>query len=86
MPMAKEEYINWKATRGEAGTWNNSECVAADNLIRDTALRNLALYLDTSRVEPIALRQWIKMIARATFGSVETDEMLQKLNCYPDWM
>lgn len=83
--MTKEEYLNWKATRGSEawGPWDLDKCCAADALIKAEALK--ALEREVSSLKP-ALRDWIMLTARTHYGSMETDDMLTALGCYPEWL
>lgn len=81
--MTKDEYIAWKASRGEAGTWDLSMCRAADNLIKTVVMANLeAAILHI----PYRTREYVQLMVSCHYGSVETDEYLTGLKCYPDWL
>lgn len=78
----KEQYISWMKTRGNAGTWEHKDCLNADRLIEHETLKKLETYL--KRNDPIS--DFVRVCAKAHFGSQGCDEMLTKLNCYPNWM
>lgn len=78
----KEQYINWKQTRGEAGTWKYEDCANADELIEQEALKAFEAFLPKSG--PIT--DFFRVCVKAHMGSIECDQMLTKLHCYPDWM
>lgn len=80
--MTKDEYLAWKASRGEPGTWNLDKCRAADELVEKTALANLEQSLAHI---PYRTREFVLLMARCHYGSVEVDAYLTELNCYPEW-
>lgn len=84
MAWTKEQYLTWLQTRGEPGTWNMSDCTAADELIRSTALANANHWIDLNVKTPAD--NLLKTFLSVHFGSVETDEFLQQIKAYPDWM
>lgn len=82
--MDKEEYIQWKATRGDnAAEWNRETCYKADQLIQRTALENFNRY---TRQFDKPVQEYLNSMVRVHFGSIETDHLLIALKCYPDWM
>lgn len=83
--MTKAEYIAWKAARGEAGTWDITQCQDADNLIRRETLAKFDEWA-ARNVPHAAVRQYLQNCARVHFGCAETDNMLTSLGLYPDWM
>lgn len=82
--MTKDEYIKWKAERGDPGTWDHSICVVADKLIKDTTLVTANKWIDEKI--PLEARELLKLLISARFGSVEIDEFLVAINAYPEWM
>lgn len=85
--MTKDEYIQWKATRGEPGTWSYADRCAADDLIRSETFKNFTAYLKKNEATITApVRNFLSICVQARYGLVETDELLTKLQCYPDWM
>lgn len=83
--MTKEEYIAWKQTRGEASTWDRNKCRAADELIKETTLANFREILRGRHIDP-SLKKLLKTMVGAHFGSIEVDEAMIALKCYPDWL
>lgn len=82
--MRKAEYIKWKETRGEdTAEWDRNKCRAADELVKRTALACLQLRL---KGQPKVIRDYVILMARCHFGSVETDNFLQEMRAYPDWI
>lgn len=80
----KEQYVNWLRTRdADPAKWKRAECIQADRLIEREALAALETHL---RKMPKPLAEFVRVCAKAHFGSMETDDMLQALDCYPDWM
>ncbi len=66
-------------------SYTHSELVQADNWVKDFALYKLAEYLKTGPVTP-ALGEYVMLMARCHYGSLETDEFLKAYQCYPDWL
>jgi hypothetical protein len=57
----------------------------ADEWIQNYALTKLQLTLTEKGVMKEA-RAYIALMARCHYGSVETDEFLMSMNCYPSWL
>jgi hypothetical protein len=68
----------------ELNKYQHSELVAADNWIKAYALQKLRTKL--SALESKSIRDFVLLMARCHYGSTETDDFLQKLDCYPTWM
>jgi hypothetical protein len=84
--MTKDQYIQWKATRGDdAGLWDREQCKAADSLIKLETLGALKNWL-AKNITNVTIRDYVWLMTRCHFGSYETDQFLQKLGMYPDWM
>ena len=82
--MTRNQYITWKATRGnDASQWQHADCVAADALIKATTQEAFATF---NRAYPKPIADYLNLMARYHFGSAETDHLLTALNMYPDWM
>ena len=64
---------------GKSGPHN--ELVAADKWLKEYALAKLNTRLDHG---PLA--EFILPMARAYFGSVEVDKLMQDMLCYPEWL
>jgi hypothetical protein len=79
----KDEYLQWLASRGPSGSWDHEACRTADQLIKDETLKTFANKIEGLNPE---LEQWIISLANHHFGSVETDNMLTSLDCYPSWI
>jgi hypothetical protein len=63
--------------------FSHDELVNADNWIKRYALNKLHTALHDV---PKPIREYIELMARCHYGSVETDEFLQEMHCYPLWM
>lgn len=79
--MTREQYIAWKASCGDDAS--HADCAAADHHIKVTTMANLKTIV---RDLPKPQREYILLMARATFGSVETDEFLTAIKAYPDYI
>jgi len=83
--MTKAEYLQWIASRGDKpGLWNPEKCRAADLLIKRETIKALNRYLDQQNLDR-ALETFIKIMVYANFGSIEVDDLLTHLKCYPEW-
>jgi len=63
--------------------YTHDELAAADRWLRDYSLDRLRRI---TRGEMRVLRDYAQNMARATYGSVETDEFLNAMGCYPKWL
>lgn len=81
--MTKAQYLAWLENRGETGTWKYADCIAADQLIKQEALKAFEKYLENI---PTPLAVLLRTVVNSHFGSVEVDHTLMELNCYPSWM
>ena len=82
--MTKNEYIVWTETRSlNPAEWDRKACIEADLLIKQEALKELARQMASY---PNSIKNYVNLMARCHYGSVETDQFLLELNCYPDWM
>lgn len=79
--MTKDEYLKLKTK--PFSEWTRQECIQADSFIKDVALTILAANL---KPQPKVIQDYVNLMARCHYGSIETDEFLKALNCYPDWM
>lgn len=80
----KQDYVSWKQTRAEnAADWKYEDCQNADQLIKSAALLRFESILQ--KLDP-AIADFLRVCTKTHFGSVECDEMLTKLKCYPDWI
>lgn len=84
MHMTKDEYIHWKETRDPEGRWKMEDCLAADQLIKTTALENANKWCEEYIREPAL--SLFKTFISVHFGSVEVDNFLQQIKAYPDWL
>lgn len=82
--MNKHEYLEWVASRGPVGTWTHAKCQAADELIKNEAMRGCRLYLH--KIGDAAVRNYVTMMVRSTYGSAETDQFLMEIKAYPEWL
>lgn len=79
-----EEYQNWLKTRDADPTnWDRNTCYAVDSFVRDFALKNFERKVKSLKLQPKGLTTFITSCVRAHYGSVETDEMLIAMDCYP---
>lgn len=62
---------------------SQDECRECDQWIKRYALDKLATAI---KDYPEHMRKYITICAKVHFGSIETDELLTALDCYPDWM
>ena len=84
--FSKEEYLNWLKTRNEnPAFWSHSDCYAADLHIRNMTLKNFEEKIRNLEINE-SLKNWIIEYSKLGYGSVETDELLQEMGCYPDYM
>lgn len=60
------------------------ELCAADDWFKEYALAKLAVRL--SAIESKVVRDYMQLMARHHFGSVETDDMLKAMDCHPEWL
>lgn len=81
----KEQYLQWLAERGPVGTWNHEACRNADALIRHVAMVVFTVKSREWALPPL-VRDYLISDVEHHFGSVEVDEMLTHLGCYPDWI
>lgn len=84
--MTKDEYIQWKATRGEdAGDWDHKLCETADACVKAATMNNYYAWLDTNDV-PEPLRQYLKDNATYSYRYAEFNDLLIAMKCYPEWI
>ena len=67
----------------DLSVYTREQCVACDRWIEDFAMRKLRLRL---RKLPNPIKNYVQLMARCHFGSLETDDFLTELECYPDWL
>lgn len=82
--MTKEEYLKWLETRGEPGTWNITDCRAADKLIKTETLECFRKKVKPQ--VPEVLWPYIELMVDVHFGSMETDNLFLAFDAYPKWM
>lgn len=63
--------------------FTREELRAADQWIKDYALAELAKELSATSSK---IRDYVMLMARCHYGSMETDALLASLRCYPAWM
>lgn len=83
--MSKQQYLAWLRTRGEPGTWDLNKCRAADALIKREAVRAAERKLKACISNHDVWLFTMSMII-SHFGSVEVDDLMMKLDAYPEWM
>lgn len=72
------------STEGEAQFGLSLEdCRKADEWIKVYACK---VFLGKTKNYPKPIRDYLVTMVRCHFGSVETDELLIELGCYPEWM
>ena len=84
--MDKAGYLKWVEERGEAGDWELEKCRAADALIKRETLAKLMVRLQKEIPNDTKLRAFVLDMARYKFGTVEVDQLMMHLGCYPEWM
>lgn len=85
-PWTEQDYKFWKKSRSfDSSKWRRDHCAKADALIRSVATERFIVYARTTITNP-TVRAFLISMVKCHFGSVEVDEMLTRLNCYPDWM
>jgi hypothetical protein len=83
--FTKEQYLEWLKTRGRPGSWELEDCNAADTLIKNVTLFNAKKWL-SEQSQHRGLIDYMMLMLSFHYGSGETDEFLQSINAYPDWM
>jgi hypothetical protein len=82
MTEAKAREI-WAAE--DPNDYEREELRAVDRWIKDHALRQLDMHLHKISTTA-ALKDFVTAMASFHYGSVEVDELLQALRCYPNWI
>ena len=62
--------------------YTHDELLKADAWVKAYAIKQLRHKLNA----PPALRSFVLIMARAHYGSVETDTFLRAMECYPEWV
>jgi hypothetical protein len=65
--------------------YSHAELSAADAWLKEYAIAKLAQYLRTVKTSR-SLKDYIMLMVRTNYGSVETDEFLAEHGCYPEWV
>lgn len=65
--------------------YTHSQLMYADNWVKAYALDKLANHLKAAGVTK-AMSEYVLLMARCHYGSIETDEFLKAHQCYPKWM
>jgi hypothetical protein len=81
--MTKEQYMALKNV--QLKDWTYEQCQQADALIKVMATTKFTEIVESWNL-PKSAQEYLIMMVRLHFGSVETDGLLTALNCYPDWM
>jgi hypothetical protein len=63
--------------------WPYIACVEADRWMKNYALDKLHAYIAQM---PPAIRTFLEQMVEYHFGSVEVDNLLTELGCYPEWL
>ena len=71
-----------KAISANPSGHTHTECAQADRWIKDYALER---FEEETKAIPQPLRDYIKPMVRLHYGTIETDQLLTALKCYPDW-
>lgn len=66
----------------DLSVYSYEECRQADKWVEEYALKQLSNKL---RNMPKVYCDYITLMARCNYGSVETHDFLTELKCYPDW-
>jgi hypothetical protein len=65
--------------------YSHEELSAADAWLKAYAIVKLEQYLKTVKTSR-SLKDYIMLMVRTHYGSVETDEFLAEHGCYPEWV
>lgn len=84
MPDITEAKVREIEQAKDLSKYSQKELRYADAWIKSFALRHFELVLRAQKVAP-AIRGYLMSVVTTNYGSVETDELLQKFNCYPNW-
>lgn len=82
MDEAKAKEINLS---NDLSKYTREELRKADEWVKNYALSKLQLVLMEQGAKK-EVRNYVALMARACYGSVETDHFLVSLNCYPTWL
>ena len=84
-PFMDEAKAKEIANSRDLSQYSYEELAKADAWVKNYALAKLQLRL-TEQGAKKELRNYVALMARSTFGSIETDELLVSMNCYPTWL
>lgn len=65
--------------------YTHAQCVAADQWVKAHAINKFHHVVADANL-PGPMRQFIIEMVRCHYGSMEVDNMLTKLKCYPEWL
>jgi len=66
--------------------YTHEELREADRWVKDYALHQLSLWLKEDGRQSTAVGDYVMLMARCHYGSVETDQFLKVCGCYPEWL
>lgn len=69
----------------DISSYSYDELRDADHWMKAYALESLAKHLMAAGVTK-AMREYVMLMCRCHYGSIETDEFLRAHGCYPQWM
>ena len=73
----------FKAINSRPGNFGYAECAAADAWLKAYALKKLRKAIGDIDA---TVAEFTLAMADSHFGSLEVDDMLVKLGCYPKWL
>jgi hypothetical protein len=65
--------------------YTREELREADQWVKDYALKQLGQSLMDSSAS-LSLQEYVLLMTRVHYGSVETDNFLRAHQCYPEWL
>src|ERR1700751_6147352 len=70
----------------DLSVYTHDEFREADAWVKGYALQQLSEWLKEDGRQCSAVGDYVLLMARCHYGSVETDEFLRTLGCYPEWL
>lgn len=70
-------------TAKDLSPYSHKELQLADAWVKEYAIKALEAQVSDM---PKALRDYILLMVRVNYGSMETDHFLSEMNCYPSWV
>ena len=72
-------------TASDLSGYSHQDLQRADQWVKVYATNKLAQHLKRTGVT-VAMKDYILLMVKCHYGSVETDEFLKAHQCYPDWV